>query len=218
VRPSRTAPARTRAPAGSPSAGAAHRSARPGARAWGAILASYGGDAILGGLLALGRRPRRPLLVSTLATLGFPLPPLALALHLPVAAVAAGAPLAGLGSAVGSAISTTVTQQRVPAEALSRVGSFNMVGAFAFGPVAFAAAGPAAAAFGTRAVLGFGAGWAAFGTLVVLAVPSIRDLSWQDTPPPPAADSVTRTTGPSGTPTPGLPPPPAPSRPGGGTG
>ncbi len=175
-----------------------------GAGAWGAILACYGGGAILGGLLALGRRPRRPLLVSTLTSLGFPLPPLALALHLPAAAVAAGALLAGLGWAVGSAFSTTVIQQQVPAEALSRVGSFNMVGAFAFGPVAFAAAGPAAAAFGARAVLGFGAGWAAFGTLVVLAAPSIRSLTWQDTPPP-AAGSVTLTTGTPGTPTPGPP-------------
>ena len=149
-----------------------------GARAWGAILACYGAGAILGGLLALGRRPRRPLLVATLATLGFPLPPLALALHLPAVAVAAGALLAGLGSAVGSALATTVTQQRVPARALSRVGAFNTVGAFALGPIAFVAAGPVAAAVGARAVLGFGAAWATFGTLVVLAVPSIRHLTW----------------------------------------
>jgi hypothetical protein len=40
--------------------------------------------AILGGLLALGRRPARPLLVCTLTTFGFALPPLALALHLPL--------------------------------------------------------------------------------------------------------------------------------------
>ena len=154
-----------------------------GARAWGAILASYGAGAIIGGLLALGRRPRRPLLVSTLTTLGFPLPPLALALHLPVVAVAAGALLAGAGSAFGGAIATTVTQQRLPADVLSRVGSFNMVGAFAFGPLAFIAAGPAAAAFGVRAVLGFGAAWAVFGALAVLAAPSIRNLTWQDGPP-----------------------------------
>jgi hypothetical protein len=154
-----------------------------GARAWGAILASYGGGAIIGGLLALGRRPRRPLLLSTLTTLGFPLPPLALALHLPVAAVAGGALLAGAGSALGGAISTTVTQQRLPADILSRVGSFNVVGAFAFGPLAFIAAGPVASAFGVRAVLGFGAAWAAFGTLAVLAAPSIRNLTWQDHPP-----------------------------------
>jgi len=151
-----------------------------GARAWGAILACYGGGAITGGLLALGRRPRRPLLASTVTTLGFPLPPLALALHLPVAAVAGGALLAGAGSAFGGAIATTVTQQRLPADVLSRVGSFSMVGAFAFGPLAFIVAGPVAAAFGVRAVLSFGAAWAVFGTLAVLAAPSIRNLTWQE--------------------------------------
>jgi hypothetical protein len=150
-----------------------------GARAWGAILACYGGGAVIGGLLALGRRPRRPLLISTLTTLGFPLPPLALALHLPVVAVAAGALLAGAGSAFGGAIATTVTQQRLPADVLSRVGSFNLVGAFAFGPLAFIAAGPVAAAVGAGAVLGFGGAWAVFGTLAVLAAPSIRNLTWQ---------------------------------------
>jgi Major Facilitator Superfamily len=152
-----------------------------GASAWGAIMACYGGGAILGGLLALGRRPRRPLAVANLATLGFPLPPLALALHLPVVAVAGGALLAGLGSALGGALEATVTQQQIPAQALSRVGAFNMVGAFAFGPVAFAAAGPVAAVVGTRAVLGFGAGWAAFGTLAVFAVPSVCRMTWLDT-------------------------------------
>jgi len=158
-----------------------------GARAWGAILACYGGGAILGGLLALGRRPRRPLLIATLATLGFSLPPLALALRLPLVVVGAGALVAGLGSAVGGALATTVTQQRVPALALSRVGAFNTVGAFAFGPIAFVAAGPVAAAVGARAVLGFGAAWAAFGTLVVLAMPAIRDMTWLDTDKPDSA-------------------------------
>ena len=155
-----------------------------GARAWGAILACYGGGAVIGGLLALGRRPRRPRLGSTVTALGFPLPPLALALHLAVAAVAAGAVLAGAGSAFGGAIATTVTQQRLPADVLSRVGAFNMVGAFARGPLAFIAAGPAAAVFGVRTVLGFGAAWAVFGTLAVLAAPAIRNLAWQENPLP----------------------------------
>jgi hypothetical protein len=150
-----------------------------GARAWGLIMACYGGGAVIGGLLALGRRPARPLVVATLATLGFPLPPLALALHLPAVAVGGGALAAGLGSALGSALKATVTQQLVPARALSRVAAFNMVGAFAFGPAAFAAAGPAAAVVGARAVLGFGAAWAACGTLAVLALPSVRRMTWE---------------------------------------
>jgi hypothetical protein len=154
-----------------------------GASAWGAIMACYGGGAILGGLLALGRRPRHPLAVANLATLGFPLPPLALALHLPVIAVAGGALLAGLGSALGGAFEATVTQQRIPAQTLSRVGAFNMVGAFALGPVAFAASGAVAAVVGARAVLGFGAAWAVFGTLAVFAVPSVRHMTWLATSP-----------------------------------
>jgi hypothetical protein len=51
-------------------------------------------------------------------------------------------------------------------------------------PTRSPAAGPVAAVLGARAVLGFGAAWAAFGTLVVLAVPSVRSLTWQDTPAP----------------------------------
>ena len=159
-----------------------------GARAWGAILACYGVGALIGGLLALGRRPRRPLLVATLATLGYPLPPLTLAMHLPGAAVGAGALLAGLGSALGGAISTTVTQQWLPAGVLSRVDSFNLVGAYALGPIAFIAAGPAAAAVGARAVLGFGAAWAVLGTLAVLTAPSIRNLTWREAPLPEAVE------------------------------
>ncbi len=149
-----------------------------GARAWGVILACYGCGAIGGGLLALGRLQARPLLVATLATLGYPLPPLALALRLPVTAVAVAALLAGLGSALGGALSTTVEQRKIPAGALSRVGAFNMVGAYAFGPIAFIAAGWAAAALGARAVLGFGAAWSVLCTLAVLAFPAVRRLTW----------------------------------------
>jgi MFS family permease len=164
-----------------------------GARAWGTILACYGGGAVVGGLLALGRRPSRPLIAADLATLGFALPPLALALHLPLAAVAAAALLAGAGSAAGGAWSTTVEQQRIDARALSRVGALNLVGAYAVGPLAFLAAGPAAAALGARAVLGFGAAWAVCGTLAVLAVPSVRRMTWlaagpAPQPPDPAED------------------------------
>jgi MFS family permease len=155
-----------------------------GARAWGVVLACSGGGAILGGLLAIGRRPRRPLLVATLTTLGFALPPLALALRLPLPAVAGAALGQGLGSALGGAFASTVEQRLIPAAALSRVGAFNMVGAFAFGPVAFVAAGPEAAVFGARAVLAFGAAWSVGMTLAVLAVPAVRRLPWPDSPEP----------------------------------
>jgi MFS family permease len=154
------------------------RSYLGGARAWGVILACYGAGAIAGGLLALGRRPARPMLVVALTTLGYPLPPLALALHFPLALVCSGALLAGTGSASGGAIATTVTQRLVPSQKLARVLSFQAVGAFAFGPAAFVAPGLVSSAVGPRAVLAFGAGWAVLGTLAVLAVPAIWRVTW----------------------------------------
>jgi MFS family permease len=150
-----------------------------GAGAWGAVMACYGAGSVLGGLLAVGRRPRRPLAVATVATFGFALPGGLLAAHAPVAVVSAGALLAGAGAALTGAFDTTVLQQRVEPAALARVTAFETVIAFAFGPVAFAAAGPAAAVAGPRLVLAFGTVWAALSSAVVLAMPAVRAVTWQ---------------------------------------
>jgi MFS family permease len=154
-----------------------------GAGAWGLVMAATGAGAVLGGLAALGRRPRRPLLTATLTTFGYPVPCLLLALHAPVAGVAAGAFAAGAGGALAMALDTTVLQQQVPADRLSRVSSFSVFGAFGPGTLGLAIAGPVAALAGPGAVLGFGAAWAVFGTLVVLSLPSVWAVRWQDTPP-----------------------------------
>lgn len=149
-----------------------------GARAWGFVLACYGIGAVAGGAAVLGRRPARPMLTASLATFGYAMPPLALALRMPLPVAAAGALLAGAGSAASGAISATVTQRHVPVEMLSRVGAITAVGSYAFGPVAFLAGGLAAGLAGARAVLAFGAAWSIFGTLAVLTVPSVRRVTW----------------------------------------
>jgi MFS family permease len=145
-----------------------------GARAWGAIMAASGAGSIAGGLLALGARPRRPLLAATLATFGYPVPCLLLALRAPVCGVAAGGLLAGIGSALFNAFWMTTLQQRVAGELLARADSFVTFGAFGLGAAGLAAAGPAAASLGAGRVLGFGAAWATLSSLVVLALPAIR--------------------------------------------
>ena len=154
-----------------------------GARAWGLIMAANGAGAILGGLAALGRKPRRPLVVATLATFGYPVPCLLLAWHAPAGAVAAGALAAGVASALFSTFWTTTLQQQVPPERLSRASSFSTFGAFGPGTLGLAFAGPAAAVAGPGRVLGFGAAWAVFGSLVVLSLPSVRAVRWRDAPP-----------------------------------
>ncbi|HEY4854604.1 MAG TPA: MFS transporter [Streptosporangiaceae bacterium] len=158
-----------------------------GAGGWGAVMAALGGGSILGGLLALGRRPRRPVAAATASTFGYAVPGALLALHAPVAAVAAGALVAGLGSGLGQAFDATAIQQQVPAGALSRVSAFETVTAFAFGPLAFAAAGPVAAVVGPGTVLGFGAAWSALSSAVALALPAIWAVTWRERAEPASA-------------------------------
>lgn len=156
-----------------------------GARGWGAVMSCYGAGAVLGGLAALGRRPGRPVAAATAASFGYALPCALLAAHAAVAAVAAGALAAGLGSGLSGAFDASALQQQVPARALGRVSALQTTAAFAFGPLAFAAAGPVAAAVGIGPVLGFGAAWSALSTAVVLSLPAVRAVTWR--PPGPAA-------------------------------
>jgi Bacterial protein of unknown function (DUF894). len=152
-----------------------------GARDWGLIMGSYGAGSVVGGLLLVGGRTvRRPLVAATLAGVGYALPPAALAAAAPLPAIAAAALAAGAGSAVSQALYATTNQQHIPPEALGRVLSVASVGAFAFGPLGLAAAGPLAAAAGIATVLGAGSVIQVVMCLGVLAVPAVRRL----TPPP----------------------------------
>lgn len=148
-----------------------------GAGAWGAVMACYGAGSVLGSLMALGRRPHRPMVAATVATIGYGFPCFLLAVHAPVAGVAAGALAAGTGSALAGTFSAAAEQQLLPAGVLARVSAFQTVTAFALGPLAFAAAGPVAAVLGARAVLGFGAAWSALSCAVVLALPAVRAVT-----------------------------------------
>jgi MFS family permease len=161
-----------------------------GARSWGIIMALYGGGSVAGGLIALGRRPRRPLLVATISSLGFAAPLALLAVGLPSAEVAAGALIGGLGAAGFNIFWATSIQQQVPADAQARVFAFGLVGAYSAGPIAFAAAGPVAAAVGPRPVLGVGAAWTVLAGLAVLAMPAIRKVRWTAADQAPASEAA----------------------------
>jgi Major Facilitator Superfamily len=149
-----------------------------GARAWGTIMAANGVGSIIGGLLALGLRPRRPLVAATLATFGYPAPCLILALRLPLPAVAAGTLLAGTGSALFLTFWMTTLQQQVPEDQLARADAFVTFGTFSFGSAGLAIAGSAAAVLGAGQVLGFGAAWSAVSSVIVLTLPAIRSVPW----------------------------------------
>ena len=158
-----------------------------GAGAWGVISAAYALGSVLTGLALVGRRPRRLLVVAVTGTFGYAVPCLLLALRAPVAVVAAGALVAGLGSAVFNTYWTTAMQQRVPAPMLGRATAFSLTGAYALGSVGYAVIGPVAGLVGPGRMLAFAAGYAVLSSSVVLATPAIRSVRWQDQPAPAAA-------------------------------
>ena len=147
-----------------------------GAAAWGLVLAAMGAGALAGSLLAVRARPRRPLFVAALADGLLTLPLACLAAAPPVAVIACGALLSGVGVALAISLWESTLQRHIPSESLSRVSSFDWFGALAFAPLGLAIWGPIAAAIGIDVSL-----WIAFGlmvalTLTLIGVPDVRRL------------------------------------------
>ena len=68
-------------------------------------------------------------------------------------------------------------QRSLPADALARASSYNVLGAFALGPLGLAIAGPVGGAVGYRTLLGFGAIYQFVSVGLLLAIPAGRRLS-----------------------------------------
>ncbi|MFI8933814.1 MFS transporter [Streptomyces sp. NPDC053474] len=147
-----------------------------GAEAWGLIVGTFGGGSLLGGLLLLGRRPSRPLVVTTLITFLWAAPSAALAVRAPLWTVCAAALAAGVSSAVFNSLWMTTIQQHVPADSLSRVMSYVAFGAYSVGPVGLALAGPLAEQTSSGLILAIGVGWQVLANSVVLMLPAVRNL------------------------------------------
>lgn len=147
-----------------------------GRAAWGLVLAAQAAGMVLGGLLALRVRFRRPLLAGTIAVL--PTAPLLLVLGLQpqvVLLVAAGL-MAGAGLEVFAVSWDVAMQSNIPEDRLSRVYAYDWFGSLVFIPVGQILAGPLSAATGVRETI-VGCGVAvALATAAALAVPSVRRL------------------------------------------
>jgi MFS family permease len=154
-----------------------------GAAVWGAIMAVQGVGAIVAGLACLGRRPRRPMVVAVVATFGYALPDIPMALHAAAPWVALGAFACGAGSAISNAFSGTTMQQQIPPDRLARVSSLTLFPAYGIGVIGYAVDGPLAAVLGPALVFGVGAVYGLLSSAVVLALPSVRAVRWLDKGP-----------------------------------
>jgi MFS family permease len=161
-----------------------------GARAWGIISAAIALGSVLTGLVLVGRRPRRILVVAVTGTFGYALPCLALAAHAPLSVVVTAALAAGVGSTVFNTYESTVMQQRIAPELLGRATSLSLTGAYALGSCGFAVIGSIAMVIGPSRLLYFAAAYSAISSAVVLATPAIRAVRWLDTPPSADRQSV----------------------------
>ena len=132
-RPARARPARGE--------GAARRGRRPGARSW----PSSPLGAVVGGMFALRLRVKRPLVACQLFVLPAGMLLAALAVPLPLIALAVVSFAVGIGFALGNTLWTTALQRNVPDHALSRISSFDWLGSVALNPIGYALIGPIAA-------------------------------------------------------------------------
>lgn len=156
-----------------------------GSSSWALIAAAWGVGGLIGGLVALNIRPRRPLLVSESVVTLFALPIFLLAIPATVAVIAAGALFGGIAVSIAEILYETTQAQQIPAGALSRVTAYDWLGSLALEPVGLALVGPVAAGLGISTTLWLGAVALTLLQAAVLLVPSVRRLEAVKTEPTP---------------------------------
>lgn len=145
-----------------------------GATSW-VIIVQLGTVGMLAGVYAAPRLPiRRPLVAVAVGAAAYALPMAAFAVRMPVAAVTIAYCVAMFGLGVLSPLWETTMQQRIPEEALGRVGSFDVLISFAARPLGLAVAAPVAALTGTMAPLLIGAVLVGAANLALLLLPDVR--------------------------------------------
>jgi hypothetical protein len=159
-----------------------------GSSSWALIAATWGVGGLLGGLVALNIRPRRPLLVSESAVLLFALPIFFLAIPTATVVITLGALVAGATVSLAEILYETTQAQQIPPEALARVTAYDWLGSLALEPLGLALIGPVAMGLGISTTLWLSAVVLTLLQAAVLAVPSVRRLEavqGEPTPVPP---------------------------------
>jgi MFS family permease len=163
-----------------------------GAAVWGFIIASGAAGMLVGAVIAMRVRPRRPLRFAGLAMIVSVVPLSLLAGSEHRLLLIATASLAGASLALFQILWQTALQEHVPQDELSRVTAWNWLGLFVLFPLGLLLAGPFSDLVGVTRTL-----WLSAATIVVLVligfcVPSMRNL------PSRAAEEAAARTGASG--------------------
>lgn len=143
----------------------------------GLVWAMFGAGNLLGGVVALRIRPRRPLATGAAAMLSWTVMPLANAVRLPLWGVAACFLVGGACWAFWSVMWATAVQTKVPADLLNRVYAYDVAGSIIAIPVGQALAGPVSDLLGARAAQAGSAAVSVALFVLLLCVPAVRRLT-----------------------------------------
>jgi MFS family permease len=147
-----------------------------GAGAWGTVVAIGGVGAIVGSMIALRIRPKRPLVACTLWAVPLAGQVLVLIVAPSVWLLSVASFCAGAGIAVHLTLWFTLFQREIPEGLQSRVSSYDVLFSFVLMPVGFAVVGPLSGAIGITETL-----WLSLGVMLttwalILSLPSVWAL------------------------------------------
>ena len=157
-----------------------------GATSWAIVITAESVGFLAGAVIGFKIRPRWPMRTAMLAMLTFVSFIGAMALQLPVWAIAITGFFAGVGTEVFQTLWYTTLQRGVPAQSLARISSYDAFGSMLLAPIGLALAGPAFRAWGLAPSLWGAAAVIAVAICAGLAHPSVRLLR-SDSPPLPAS-------------------------------
>jgi hypothetical protein len=153
-----------------------------GAGAWTAILVVSAIGALAAGATALRFKPRRPLLLGSVAVVPNAAPIIVLALELTWETLVVTALVTGFGNMLFNTLWETTLQQHVPPASLSRVSAYDWFGSLLCDPLGLALAGVVAAGIGMSRTLWIAAAVDLVAVAAILAAPSVRHLQRLDEP------------------------------------
>ncbi len=165
-----------------------------GAAAWGWLQAMFSAGMIVGMLIAMRYRPKRPMITVSLTGSTAIAAPLALAIFGDPWTLGVVYGLRGISVGILVAVWNTTLQTKIPEESLGRVTAWDWMSSLALWPVGLAVAGPLAQQFGVTTMCWVTAGLGVFASFWVLFVkdvwrlrPAVVLAASAGPPPPPAA-------------------------------
>ncbi len=145
-----------------------------GASAWATVQVGFGVGQIFGGLLATRWLPARPISVVFAMLVVGSAQPLIVASGLGVPLIAVGLGIAGCAVTFLWSVWDTAMQQRVPADALSRVSSYDFLASVGSMSLGMALVGPLASVGGTLPTMRAAAAIGAAAAFAVALLPVVR--------------------------------------------